>query len=604
MAPKVMKSKSVGGRRSAPIVRKGTLRSALLSGLKADSGRKDIRIGAATAVASSAVDELPLEQRAGFPLKLKKGAVHPKDWVTKNGVKIIVDTARVPWLPDNWGQGVKQTQPTSHSTGDGGGILTTFVAPDGKTSFFHKATSEIYAGSKFDVTTGWNGQVRRARLESQQALHLARAEGENAGVDNDAALLKLLTKTERACLPAKEELHVGIVSARRASKLEGVRDICMVQCQFEEAGVCPTWYVDAESLTAYKALGLKAVVGGKLTAARNKALSDAKRLGKVCVQVSDDISMWEYRDGAPAKQRTDDACNKAHAAARRLIVSPVTAARFIVAKMRGAESPNPKLGGVYMLGSCARSFCGEAFQRQHFILGDFFVVEPDSTIRFDEEMRLKEDYDFTCSHIAKYGSVMRCNRMTLNVKHYANSGGACTNRDKKGKEEKRNIAILHRKWPGCFRKSPKRRNEVILAWKTSACDCDGDDDDEVKTRGARSSSQSASSSEQHARPSAAAKRTLPKKIERKFSKVKKPHLKEKKTSQERKFGSSSKIVLGEAHASCKTPYIKKRCSLAAGRKVRDVVGSMRFRNTAGKTVTYRGVDLTYDIKSEFLRLRA
>ena len=31
---------------------------------------------------------------------------------------------------------------------------------------------------------------------------------------------------------------------------------------------------------------------------------------------------------------------------------------------------------------------------------------------------------------------MRCNRMTLTVKHYSNSGGACSNRDKKGKEER------------------------------------------------------------------------------------------------------------------------------------------------------------------------
>lgn len=51
------------------------------------------------------------------------------------------------WLPDEWGQGVKQTQPTSRSTGGGGGILTCYVAPDGK-SFFHKETSQLYAGAR------------------------------------------------------------------------------------------------------------------------------------------------------------------------------------------------------------------------------------------------------------------------------------------------------------------------------------------------------------------------------------------------------------------------------------------------------------------------
>lgn len=459
-------------------VRRHTLRSALLSDLKKDSGRKDIECGAASKVASKAKDSIPIEERAGFPLKLSKGGVHPKDWKTHNGVKIIVDLARCPWLPDDWGQGVKQTQPTSHSTGVGGGILTTFVAPDGK-SFFHKATSEAYNGK--GVLThkdGWNGQVRLAKMQAQQALKLARAEGRNGGLDTDESFFKLLSAAERKHLPSKNTLHACIISARRATKLEGVRDIYMVQSQFEEAGLCPTWYVDEASLQDYKALGLKVVVGGKLTAARTKALTDARKLGKVCVQASDDITAWEYRDGAVAKVRTDDAVNAAHAAAKRFIISPVAAARFIVAKMRGCEGAKPKLGGVYMLGSCSRTFAGAAFSRQHFILGDFFAVEPDSTVKFDTEMKLKEDYDFACAHIAKYGSVMRCNRMTLSVKHYSNSGGAVSTRDKKGEEERRNIAILHRKWPGCFRSNPKRKNEVIMKWKKAASNCDDDDDDD------------------------------------------------------------------------------------------------------------------------------
>lgn len=177
-----------------------------------------------------------------------------------------------------------------------------------------------------------------------------------------------------------------------------------------------------------------------------------------------------------------DAQNAAHNAARRYIVSPVAAARFMLAKMRGAEDPKPRLGGVYMLGSCARTFAGEAFVRKNFILGDFFVADK-SPVRFDQEMTLKEDYDFTCAHINAHGSVMRCNRMTLNVKHYSNAGGACTNRDKKGLEERRNIDILHRKWPGAFRRHPRRHNEVILQLSrgrlSGGCGGDGDDEEDA-----------------------------------------------------------------------------------------------------------------------------
>eukprot|EP00927_Polykrikos_kofoidii_P050993 TRINITY_DN4480_c0_g2_i1.p1 TRINITY_DN4480_c0_g2~~TRINITY_DN4480_c0_g2_i1.p1 ORF type:complete len:547 (-),score=119.77 TRINITY_DN4480_c0_g2_i1:287-1720(-) len=156
--------------------------------------------------------------------------------------------------------------------------------------------------------------------------------------------------------------------------------------------------------------------------------------------------------------------NAAHAAARRLILSPVAAAQFILAKMRGApEETKPRLGGVYMLGCCARTFASSPFSRKHFIIGDFFVSD-NSDVRFDREMTLKEDYDFTCSHISAHGSVMRCDRMTLNVKHYSNFGGACANRDAKGAEERKNLDILYRKWPRAFRPNPKRKNEVILKW--------------------------------------------------------------------------------------------------------------------------------------------
>merc|ERR1712241_1658507 len=91
-------------------------------------------------------------------------------------------------------------------------------------------------------------------------------------------------------------------------------------------------------------------------------------------------------------------------------------------------------------------------------------------------MTLKEDYDFSCSHIKKYGSVMRCNRMTLSVKHYDNAGGACSNRDKKGEEERRNIAILNGKWPGVFTPNPKRKGEVIMRWKKDSGLADADED--------------------------------------------------------------------------------------------------------------------------------
>lgn len=455
-------------------VGKSTIRSALIADLKEQSGRKDIKFDKSHAVASRTKDSVPIEQRAGYPVKRAKGSVDPKKWVTEKGVKVHVDFKRHAWLPDDWGQGVKITTPTAHSFGSSGGTYTVMIAPDGKI-FYHRVEAEKYAGYKFSLQLGFNGQVRLAKLQGEQQIQLARMaikdtkEGSGSGLigtDPDARLFKVLSPAERRHLVAKEKFHFAVVSARRATSVNGIADIFTVQTQLLQAGVTPTWYVDEASVKDYQKLGLKAVVGGKLTAARNKALRDANKAGKVCVQVSDDISAWEYRDGKQATVREFDAMNKAWAAATRIIVSPVAAARFMLAKMRGAEGAlKPKLGGVYMLGSCSAAMCGDVFQRQHFILGDFFVVDTGSKVLFDEEMTLKEDYDFSCAHIKKFGSVMRCNRMTLNVKHYDNAGGACSNRDKKGLEEKRNIAILCRKWPKVFSPNPKRKGEVIMRWK-------------------------------------------------------------------------------------------------------------------------------------------
>lgn len=478
-------------------VGKSTIRSALVAALKSQSGRKDIKFDKSPDVANRAKDSVPIEQRAGYPVKRAKGSVDPKNWVTDKGVKVHVDFRRPAWLPDDWGQGVKITKPTAHSRGTSGGTYTVIIAPDGKI-WYHRGPAEEYAGYKFSLKLGFNGQVRLAKLQGEQQIQLARMaikdskEGNATrliGTDPDERLFKVLSPTERKHLVAKDKFHFAIVSARRATSVSGIADIFTVQTQLLQAGVTPTWYVDEASVKDYQKLGLKAVVGGKLTAARNKALRDANKAGKVCVQLSDDISAWDYRDGKQAQVREFDAMNKAFAACARIIVSPVAAARFILAKMRGAEgAQKPKLGGVYMLGSCSAAMCGDMFQRQHFILGDFFVVDVGSTVLFDEEMMLKEDYDFSCAHIKKYGSVMRCNRMTLSVKHYDNAGGACSNRDKKGREECRNVAILSRKWPRVFTPNPKRKGEVIMRWKRDDATTDTGDLDLITSKKKRARS--------------------------------------------------------------------------------------------------------------------
>ena len=106
-------------------------------------------------------------------------------------------------------------------------------------------------------------------------------------------------------------------------------------------------------------------------------------------------------------------------------ISPGAAMRFMAAKMRAAGA---KLCGVYPQANIARAFTQPICTTTHFILGDFFVADL-SPVRFDESMTLKEDYDYTCAHLAEHGQVLRCNRMIIVVKHATNAGGAVSVRD-------------------------------------------------------------------------------------------------------------------------------------------------------------------------------
>merc|ERR1719326_2465550 len=150
--------------------------------------------------------------------------------------------------------------------------------------------------------------------------------------------------------------------------------------------------------------------------------------------------------------------DKANAALRgcpRHMMSPLACAQFLLAKMR-SDPKKPQLGGVFPTANGAMTMGTQEYSFYNFILGDFFVVD-NSPCRFDNTMTLKEDYDFTCSHIKQHGCVLRCNRMFLSVKHSVNAGGAVAARDQQGVKEKANIAILQSKWPGVFRINTRRK---------------------------------------------------------------------------------------------------------------------------------------------------
>lgn len=379
-----------------------------------------------------------------------------------------------PWLPAGWGQGMKTTCVAK---------LQCYVSPEGKL-YYHRHDVERVTGGRATDDTGarqWTARWAAERAAQRQAredenndeakkwatsqIQAGRLFSGKAPVFvTDSKLFAHLTKEEREHLLNSDEFHFAVVSARRA-EAKGLRAVANVQAQFVKVDVQPTWYVDGPSLESYKNLGLDAKAGGKLVPARNLALDDAAKLGKVCVQISDDIASWDYYCGKLERLELS-AANQA-AKTGRLRVSPVSAARFLLAKMRAARGSGdgPRLAGVFPLGNTGMAFSGDAVSKDKFILGDFFVAD-NSTCRFDERMSLKEDYDYTCSHLAAHGEVLRCNRMFIAAAHETNAGGAVSERDEKGDKERDNIQVLREKWPGVFHINGKRGDtQVVMSWR-------------------------------------------------------------------------------------------------------------------------------------------
>ena len=87
------------------------------------------------------------------------------------------------------------------------------------------------------------------------------------------------------------------------------------------------------------------------------------------------------------------------------------------------------------------------------------MVKP-TGLRFDPEIRLKEDYDYTLQHIERHGGTVRYGKYLATFKHYKNAGGAVSYRTEQ--LEQKTIAQLKTKWPGCFADNPKRPNEILM----------------------------------------------------------------------------------------------------------------------------------------------
>jgi hypothetical protein len=244
------------------------------------------------------------------------------------------------------------------------------------------------------------------------------------------------------------------------------------------------WVVGRGEADAYRRAGARRVVeGGSLCASRNRALDEAARARRLCVQLSDDLhelherlpeAHRRYLGRAAAPLSTArggyadwplPALAAANALARRTPCvrrSPREAAAAVRAQMRAEGA---RLGGVYPLRNAGYAMQQRPATHRHFVVGDFMVIDPRTPCRFDPALALKEDYDYTAAHLREHGRVARCNRLFVVAEHRTNAGGAVDVRRADAAAEERAIATLRRKWGArAFAPHPRRAGEVVMRW--------------------------------------------------------------------------------------------------------------------------------------------
>ena len=178
---------------------------------------------------------------------------------------------------------------------------------------------------------------------------------------------------------------------------------------------------------------------GKLIQSRNFALKHSFNQNKICIQLSDDLKKVTTNKNFIEKK----------------IVNIDFAINDLVIQFE-------KINGVYLMGIPPTSndfYAKNLVSKNTFCIGDMLFIKP-CNIYFDENLTLKEDYDYTLQHLLKYGNVFRYQKYLFEFEHYKNKGGAVDYRTEN--EEQKNIRYLFQKWGNKIKLNQKRKNEILI----------------------------------------------------------------------------------------------------------------------------------------------
>ena len=202
----------------------------------------------------------------------------------------------------------------------------------------------------------------------------------------------------------------------------------------------PAWVVPPGEADAYRAAGAAMVfpAAGGLAAQRNTALERAFAHDHWCCQVDDDL-VW----------------TKLIPVLGDAIAIPFTEA---VGRMVATLMETP-----YMVAGVPPTdnafFAGRGATATNLFLPAKLTVTRPSTPRYDPDLKLKEDYDFTCQHLDRYGGALRCNRI---LTRFRKGGDGGANGYRTPALENEACRRLLARWPQYLQRHPRRAGELLL----------------------------------------------------------------------------------------------------------------------------------------------
>ena len=249
-------------------------------------------------------------------------------------------------------------------------------------------------------------------------------------------------------MSSNQPWRVFVISARRPM------NVIAMQNHFPEDEPV-TWVVPADDAESYRATGARDIIAVDdpprgsdtyaLPKARNAALQAAAAAGEICIQSDDDLrrlSLWARKPGSHDKLR----------GAQRIDTDWVTVRDMLIMQLEGGSA---RLAGVAPTANVG--FGSDTISTRAFVIGSLCATNTDEVL-FDERLPLKEDYDFTCAHIERFGAVARINRIITDYAHYTNRGGAVSYRNTDN--EHATAQMLLRRWPQYLQPHRSRPNEL------------------------------------------------------------------------------------------------------------------------------------------------